>query len=135
MLDQVIALFSDPQLLRYLAIPVTSAIVGWGTNVLALKMTFYPLEFTGIGKVGWQGIIPNKAGAMAGKAVDILTTKLITIEDRFEQIDPGRVAEEMEPAMIRLTERIIDEALEEQAPVLWETAPPLLEKSPVSESI
>lgn len=126
MFDQFVTLFSDPDLLKYLVIPVTSALVGWGTNVLALKMTFYPLNFIGIGTVGWQGIIPSKAGVMAGKAVDILTTKLITIEDRFAQIDPARVAEEMEPAMIKLTERIIDEALEEQAPVLWETAPALV---------
>ena len=126
MLEQVFTFFTHPDFWKFASIPVTGALVGWGTNVLALKMTFYPLEFVGIGKIGWQGIIPGKAGAMAAKAVDILTTKLITIEDRFEQIDPHRVAEEMEPAMIRLTERIIDEALETEAPLIWETMPPLL---------
>lgn len=126
MLDQFFTFFSQVDFWKFAAIPVSSALVGWGTNVLALKMTFYPLDFIGVGKIGWQGIIPSKAAAMAGKAVDILTTKLITTEDRFSKIDPHRVAEEMEPAMIRLTERIIDEALEAQAPLLWETAPPLL---------
>ncbi|RMG22972.1 MAG: hypothetical protein D6730_15395 [Bacteroidetes bacterium] len=124
----MIDFFTHSDLLFYLAIPVSSAIVGWGTNVVALKMTFYPLEFIGIGPVGWQGIIPSRAGVMAGKAVDLLTKKLITIEERFEQIDPKRVAEEMEPRLILLTERIMEEALAHQAPLVWETAPSGLKK-------
>lgn len=37
----------------YLSIPVVSAIVGWGTNVVALKMTFFPIEFFGIPIKTW----------------------------------------------------------------------------------
>jgi len=37
-----------PALLPYLIIPFISGIVGWATNVLALKMTFYPLEYIGM---------------------------------------------------------------------------------------
>jgi uncharacterized membrane protein YheB (UPF0754 family) len=110
--------------LAILSIPVVSAGVGWITNVLALKMTFYPLRFVGIGPLGWQGIIPAKAGAMAGKAVDILTQRLITIEDRFEQIDPEFAAAEMAPALERLSLQIVNEAMEEGAPLVWENAPP-----------
>ena len=56
--------------LQLLSIPVIGAIVGWGTNVVALKMTFYPLEFTGISPyLGWQGIIPAKAESMAARTV------------------------------------------------------------------
>lgn len=49
-----------------LIIPLINAIVGYGTNVLALYMTFYPIDFLGIelyrftdqpfGLFGWQGI-------------------------------------------------------------------------------
>jgi uncharacterized membrane protein YheB (UPF0754 family) len=77
-----------------LLIPFISAIIGWGTNVLAIKMTFYPLEFigfqfgvkpigwSGFPPIGWQGIVPSKAGVMAGKATDMITTKLIDIEEQ-----------------------------------------------------
>ena len=71
-----------------LSIPVIAAIVGWGTNVIAIKMTFYPLEYKGIKPVGWQGIIPSKAGKMAGKAVDLLTSRLIDLEALFSHIEP-----------------------------------------------
>ncbi|MEM7372347.1 MAG: hypothetical protein AAF587_27255 [Bacteroidota bacterium] len=86
-------------------------------------MTFYPLEFFGIWKLGWQGIIPSRAGVMAGKAVDLLTKNLLSIEDRFDQIEPGRVAEEMEPALNRLMIQVMEETMEQKVPVLWEAAP------------
>lgn len=104
-----------------LFIPVVSAIIGWGTNVLALKMTFYPLEFIGykykgINLLGWQGIIPSKAGDMAGKAVDLITSKLIDIEEQFARINPKVVAKEMEPRMMDLSREIIDESMSMEVP-------------------
>ena len=82
----------------YLSIPITSAIIGWGTNVLALKMTFYPVEFFGIKPyIGWQGIIPSKAAKMANLSVDLWTTRLVDVKELFAQIDPAQVAEEMRP--------------------------------------
>ena len=55
---------------QYFIIPWVAGLVGYFTNVLALEMTFYPVEFWGIeifriktepwGLFGWQGIIPTK---------------------------------------------------------------------------
>ena len=45
-----------------LLIPLISAIVGWFTNVVAIKMMFHPVEFVGIPPyLGWQGVIPANA--------------------------------------------------------------------------
>ncbi len=118
---------SHATLFTYLLIPIISGIVGWGTNVLALKMTFYPTEFKGIPPlIGWQGIIPAKAGVMAEKAVDMLTTKLINVQEIFERIDPERVAAEMEHELQRSSKMIIDEIMEAQAPALWKGVPQLV---------
>ena len=94
--------------LIYLILPLISAFIGWGTNVLALKMTFYPIEFIGfqfkgfkavgwkgLPPIGWQGIIPSKATTMASKATDMITSKLIDVEDQFARINPAIVAKEM----------------------------------------
>jgi hypothetical protein len=56
--------------LPYLTIPFVSAFVGWITNVVAIKMTFYPIEFVGVKPFGWQGIVPSKAKKMAETGVD-----------------------------------------------------------------
>lgn len=119
----------------YLNIPIVAAVIGWGTNVLALKMTFYPLEFVGFGikglkpigwgglpPIGWQGIIPNKAGVMAGKSVDLITSKLIDIQEQFARIDPKVVAKEMEPSMLRLARQITNEIASKHVP-LWKLLP------------
>jgi uncharacterized membrane protein YheB (UPF0754 family) len=58
---------TSPAFIAYASIPVTCGFIGWVTNWLALKMTFYPLRFIGIPPVlGWQGIIPRKAAKIAG---------------------------------------------------------------------
>lgn len=103
--------------------PFVAGVIGWGTNVLALKMTFYPLEFVGYkwkGRriLGWQGIVPEKAGSMAGKSVDMITTKLIDIESQFARINPKVVAKEMEPRMLDLTRKIFEEAMSQEVP-MW----------------
>ncbi|WNJ16667.1 hypothetical protein [Pontibacter sp. G13] len=123
MWSELQALWDHPDFWKYACIPFISAIVGWGTNVLALQMTFQPIEFVGIGKLGWQGIIPSRAPEMAGKAVDIMTRKLITMEERFEQIDALQLAEELEPSMYRLSVAIVDEVVAEQAPLVWDGTP------------
>jgi len=116
--------FNSPDVWLYLMIPVINALVGWTTNVLAIKMTFYPLEFIGIPPyLGWQGIIPSKAGVMAGKSVDLITEKLISVEERFANIDPQQVVEYMEPEIEKLSHRVVDEVMESQAFYLWVALP------------
>ncbi len=110
--------------IMYASIPITSAIVGWGTNVLALKMTFFPVEFIGIKPfLGWQGIIPSKAKKMASMSVDLWTTKLINVQELFAQIDPEQVAEEMGPQFEQLSKEIMDEFMGVQMPDVWKKLP------------
>jgi uncharacterized membrane protein YheB (UPF0754 family) len=116
-------------LIMYISIPVTSAIVGWGTNVLALKMTFYPVEFFGIKPyLGWQGIIPSKAKKMAQISVDLWTTKLVDVKELFSQIKPEKVAEEMRPQFDRMAKEIMDEFMVQQMPDTWNRIPPSAKK-------
>jgi uncharacterized membrane protein YheB (UPF0754 family) len=107
----------------YLAIPLTSALIGWGTNVLAIKMMFSPLEFVGRGIWGWQGIIPSRAEKMAGICVDMMTEKLLDVEEVFSRLKPERVSSEMAPLLQKMTRAIVDEVVAEEAPKLWETLP------------
>jgi uncharacterized membrane protein YheB (UPF0754 family) len=108
-------------------IPIIAALVGYVTNVIAVQMTFYPLELWGfrIGKIpiGWQGIIPSKSPKMAAISVDLMTSKLISIEDVILQLDPYEMADEMGPHMINMTEKVMSETLEEADMVLWESLP------------
>lgn len=113
----------------YISIPITSAFVGWGTNVLAIKMTFYPLNFIGIPPfLGWQGIIPSKVAKMSALSVDLWTQKLINVKELFDQIDPNTVAREMRPEFDRISKEIMDEIMVEQAPEAWDKIPAAVKK-------
>ncbi len=115
--------------LLYASIPIVSAIVGWGTNVLALKMTFYPIEFVGIPPIfGWQGIIPAKARKMAATTVDLLTTKLVGVEEVFDRLDPEQVVAQIKPAVDELLQELIAEVVNEQSPKVWRNLPDALKQ-------
>lgn len=117
-------------LLPYFAIPVISGLVGWGTNALAIHMTFYPVEFVGIKPfLGWQGIVPSKAAKMASKTVDLMTTKLIDVQEIFSRIDPKRVSEDMQPVLERIAKQMIDDVMKKEAFVMWATTPPIMKET------
>lgn len=110
-------------LLPYLSIPIVSALVGWITNIVAINMTFYPINYVGVRPFGWQGIIPSKAKKMAETAVELWTTKLLDIGTQFSKIKPNKVAEEMGPSIDHLSKQIIDEVMDAKLPKIWERTP------------
>ena len=126
----------DRNIWLFFSIPLISGLVGYTTNVLALIMTFAPLEFTGIpvllipnepvGLFGWQGIIPAKAGKMAAISVDLMLEKLFDVREIFEKLDPRRVSALLEPGLMEITKRVVDTVAMEHAPALWREVPPPL---------
>ncbi len=129
--DVIETLFDDPfELFLYVQIPFVSGFVGWITNVVAVKMLFYPVKFIGWnyyrpewlqpgGFFGIQGVIPGRAEKMAGKAVDIMTTKLFDIKEIFSRIDPKRVTQEMEASVEKTMRKIVNQVGSEQVPSVW----------------
>mmetsp|Transcript_5718 Transcript_5718/g.16680 ORF Transcript_5718/g.16680 Transcript_5718/m.16680 type:complete len:420 (+) Transcript_5718:94-1353(+) len=121
--------------LKYALIPIFASIIGWGTNVIALKMTFYPLEYIGYGEtyfrkfgvgpwhLGWQGIVPSKAAKMAQKAITLLTSKLIDVKEIFSRIEPERVGMEVEPVIHKSLNNIISEVAMTYCPDTWTSLP------------
>ncbi len=107
----------------YALIPFISAGVGFCTNLMALKMMFLPMEFVGIGKIGWQGIVPRKAATMAGIAVETMTGQLISTEEIFERLDPERIANELEAPLNEMVEDVVDEVMRAHQPALWAAMP------------
>lgn len=105
-MDAILDIFSEHiYWLKLLTIPIIAGFIGWFTNWQAVKMTFYPINFWGlkIGKIplGWQGIIPANGPKMASISVDLMTSKLISLEEIFENW-PDEVAKEMAPHMKEL---------------------------------
>lgn len=113
-------------------IPFVAGFIGWLTNWQAIEMTFKPLRFIGLKlgplKLGWQGIIPAKGPKMAAIGVDLMTQKLLKVEEIFERLDPEEVARQMAPQMRGLAEKVVNNAMERKAGALWKRVPDRVKK-------
>ncbi|MEJ2668886.1 MAG: hypothetical protein P8077_01025, partial [Gammaproteobacteria bacterium] len=115
---------TGPDWLKFWSIPLLASFIGWFTNWLAIKMTFWPIEFIGIKPwIGWQGIVPAKTEKMTAILTDKVITKLGTLKEFFNQLEPDKIAEHMTALVRQHLEEYTDEIMLEEHPVLWENTP------------
>lgn len=108
----------------YLAMPIIAAVIGYVTKVVAIRMMFRPYEFVGVRPwLGWQGIVPSKAGTMAAIMHDTLTRRLLDPAELVGRLDPRRVAREIEPPLLLSLEGITHQVMLRHKPGLWESLP------------
>ena len=105
-----------------LLIPMISAAVGWFTNVVAIKMMFHPIEFVGIPPyLGWQGVIPANALRLAKVSNSLITEKLISLRELFDEtFNAETFTGKLGSVIDEVTEQIIDEVANRHAEALWE---------------
>lgn len=104
-------------------IPVIAAVVGWLTNVVAVKMMFKPIEFVGIPPfLGWQGIVPANAVKIARASNKIITTQLLSLDQLFENFSPEMFAEKLGAVVDDITDQVIDEIANKHAKAMWDNA-------------
>lgn len=109
--------------LIYLSMPIIAALIGYGTKVVAIRMMFRPHQFKGIGKLGWQGIIPKRAPQMVEVLCDTLTDRLVSASDILEKVDADELGDRMERQLRREVARIVPEVAAEYQPALWNLLP------------
>lgn len=123
------SLFSHPDFWKYVSIPFIAGTVGWVTNWMAVQMTFYPLEFLGVRPIfGWQGIIPAKAEKMSGILVDQTLSKIGSIDEFFQQMEPEKISAHLTRSIQARIEEYTDEVMTERNAVLWENLPMLVRR-------
>jgi uncharacterized membrane protein YheB (UPF0754 family) len=118
---------NHPDFWKYMSIPLVAAIVGWGTNWVAIQLTFYPIKFIGIPPyLGWQGIIPRKGRKMAAITVENTLDKISTMQEIFDQFEPEKIAHHVIKIADARIEEITDDIMSERNAVLWENLPNVL---------
>ena len=123
-------LATHPQFFAMLTIPFVTAVVTWAHVWMALKMLFYPIHFWGIkiqgfpgGGIGWQGIVPRKAGKISGILVDQTLSKLGSLDEFFQAMHPEEVADFISQTMNQNLDLLIDEIMNERSATLWANLP------------
>ena len=113
-----------PDHLAVLSIIPVTAFVTWAHVWMALKMVFYPINFWGFHlgplPVGWQGIVPRKAGRISGIITDNTLSKLGSLREFLEAMDPEDMANIIGEQVGFELEHLIDEVMLDRNAVLWE---------------
>lgn len=111
----------DP--LIYLSMPVTAGLVGWLTKLVAIQMIFKPMEFRGIGPIGWQGMVPRRVAKFASMATDTFLDDLLDPREMLDRVEPARLLAELESPLVDVTDEVAREVAARIHPVLWDGLP------------
>lgn len=119
------------QMVEIGSLPVISIVFTYFHIFAALWLTFYPINYVGILQIpgtnmglGWQGIVPFKCVEMAKMAVDMMTKKLINIEEIFRLIKPSDVRDKLSVTLQQSCAPLIDTLGSKYAPTIWNSLPP-----------
>lgn len=81
----------------FLGIPIISALIGWVTNRLAIKMLFHPRKPMRIFGLRIQGLIPRRHVEIAEKTGELVARELVQghhLRDEIEKIDLQPILDE-----------------------------------------
>ncbi len=121
-----------PEFIAMLTIPPVTAFVTWAHVWMALEMLFHPIKFWGIRiknfpfglkGLGWQGIVPAKAGKISGVIVDQALSKLGSLDEFFRAMEPEEMAEFITKSVDDHLDSLIDEIMFERYYALWSHLP------------
>lgn len=109
--------------LALVSVPLVAAVVGWFTNWLAIQMSFYPVQYVGVGPIGWQGVIPRKAEKMAHICIDRTLQKFGDLNEIYRKLEPEKIVTQIISRVGPRMDEYIDEVMYELQPVLWDNLP------------
>ncbi len=97
---------------RLLMLPLTAALVGWVTNVVAVRLLFRPLRPLRVPRTPWsiQGVIPRRQGAIATSIGRLVEERLLQPRDLLASVD-GSLRVEVAAALENYVSRRLDAAL------------------------
>jgi len=108
-----------------LLIPVIGGVIGYITNVVAVKMMFFPLDFVGIKPyLGWRGIIPANAVHLARNTLRLIMERLLSVKDLFETLRPEDFVDPAEERLRSETRKAVEALAAEHAGPMWSALAP-----------
>lgn len=109
---------ADPQIFKWTwcLLPLIAAVIGWGTNYLAVRMLFHPRVEKSILGLRIQGVFPKRQKVLAEKLGQLVARELFSMHDVRKHLQ----GEEFIVHVTKTIEAKVDEFLQEK---LTETIP------------
>ena len=92
------------------SIPLITALIGWFTNWVAIRMLFRPRNQIKILGIKFQGLIPRRQQDLAHQTAEIIESEILhqhAIRNAIQSID-------IEPHLKTLVEKLVDQKLREK---------------------
>lgn len=114
------------------AVPLVTAFIGYITNWAGVKMIFHPEEFVGVGKVGWQGVLPARAEKFA-RDVAGNVGEVISPAELVERLDVTEMEELFGDRLDTELPEIIRDVAEMLAPGVWDEMAPAAQEMVIAQ--
>ncbi len=99
---------------KYLTLPLISALIGWLTNFIAIKMLFHPRQPLRLGLLTLQGIFPKRKPQLARKLGTMVETELFSGADLRQLILTPETIEPLRALVGQRVDALIDDKLVEK---------------------
>lgn len=99
-------------------IVLISAIIGWITNYLAIKMLFRPYKEINFGLFKIQGLIPRRRAEIGQGIANVIEKELISVKDVIENIDRDKFSLKLEELIDQILQKNLKSKLKEMFPLM-----------------
>lgn len=96
-------------LLTVIALALVGALIGWITNILAIKLLFKPIEPINILGMKLQGLIPKRREEIAKNIGEIVENELLSMNDIIDNVLTEENIEEVKYILKSRTKEVINE--------------------------
>jgi uncharacterized membrane protein YheB (UPF0754 family) len=96
-------------LILLLLFPVICAVIGYVTNVVAVKMIFRPHEKRRVGPIVLQGVLPKHQRHFARLLSKIITNEFLNTSDLVEALNRPAVLDRLEAAVREIAPALVEE--------------------------
>ena len=107
----------------YASMPLIAALIGYVTKIVAIEMLYRPMKFIGIGPIGWQGLVPRRAGKVAAVTIRLLTENLLRAEDLLARVDGADAVHQLRVPLGHAVDGVAREVVDQVVPGGWDSLP------------
>jgi len=110
---------TDPQLFKWTwcLLPVIAAIIGWGTNYLAVRMLFHPRQEKRILGLSFQGVFPKRQKVLAEKLGKLVARELFSMKDVKKHLQGDEFISHIKATIETKVDEFLEEKLAEAIPM------------------
>ncbi|MGE5380167.1 MAG: DUF445 domain-containing protein [Methylocystaceae bacterium] len=97
--------------LKLLLIPLISAVIGYVTNVVAVKMLFRPRQPRRILFWKIQGVLPQRQADLARTVGEVVERELFSVSDLLDQVNTPEMQDLLVGTVVNLVKQRLDEIM------------------------